>query len=59
MKNIIQHKKIVYVLLIILFGLLAYSNIFHVPFHFDEKHNIVSNPIIKELNFFIEPYKIG
>lgn len=46
---------IVHYLLIIVTGLLAYSNTFHVPFTFDDISNIVDNPIIKDLKYFLDP----
>jgi len=50
-------KPLFHLLLIVIFGLLAYSNTFNVPFHFDDNPGIAENPIIKSLNFFIEPSK--
>jgi hypothetical protein len=38
-------------------GFLAYSNTFTADFHFDDKQNIVNNPIIKDMAFFLEPSK--
>jgi tetratricopeptide (TPR) repeat protein len=38
-----------------LIALLAYSNTLDVPFHFDDKPNIVKNPVIKDLRFFLHP----
>lgn len=51
------HKPVVHVLLIIILGLLAYSNTFHVPFQFDDLPNIVENPIVKNLDFYANPSK--
>jgi protein O-mannosyl-transferase len=48
---------IIHVLLIVLVGLIAYSNIFSVPFYFDDMHNIVENPVVKDFQYFIEPSK--
>jgi hypothetical protein len=57
----INHSKLqnsfIHILLIILVGLLAYSNTFNVPFYFDDDDVIVKNPIIKDLHFFTEPSK--
>jgi len=53
----IINKPVVHILLIVAIGLLVYSNTFHVPFHFDDEFFIVKNPIINNLNFFIEPSK--
>lgn len=44
-----------YILLIIVVGLLTYSNTFNSPFHFDDEFYITKNPVIRNLNFFIEP----
>lgn len=48
-------KPAVHVLLIVILGLLAYSNTFNVPFQWDDKKLIVENPIIKDLNYFLQP----
>jgi hypothetical protein len=50
-------KPVLHILLITAVGLLAYSNTFNVPFHFDDEYIIVKNPIIKDLNYFVEPSK--
>jgi tetratricopeptide (TPR) repeat protein len=47
----ISHKPYVHILLIILAALIAYSNTFDVPFDFDDKHNIVNNPKIKDFDY--------
>jgi tetratricopeptide (TPR) repeat protein len=48
------HKPLLHIILITAVGLLAYSNTFDVPFHFDDKDAIVKNPVIKNLgNFFL------
>ncbi len=41
--------------LILLLGILAYSNTFDVPFVFDDKPNIVENPLIKDFKYIMEP----
>ncbi|MBI4688901.1 MAG: hypothetical protein HY754_01305, partial [Nitrospirae bacterium] len=43
--------------LIVIVGLLAYSNTFNVPFQFDDGPNIVENSFIKNLSNFTEPSK--
>jgi tetratricopeptide (TPR) repeat protein len=48
-------KPFVHVALIMLLGLLVYSNTFNVPFHFDDKAFIVNNPIIKDFSYFVNP----
>jgi hypothetical protein len=50
-------NSFIHALLVIAVGLLAYSNTFNVPFHFDDKDVIVKNPIVKDLHFFVEPSK--
>ncbi len=51
------YKPVIHILLIILFCVIAYSNTFQSPFHFDDKLNIVENPVIKKLPVFLEPSK--
>ncbi|MBI4838445.1 MAG: hypothetical protein HY806_04755, partial [Nitrospirae bacterium] len=51
-------KPIVHILLIVIIGLIAYSNTFHVPFQFDDTFYIVENPVVKDSQYFIEPSKI-
>lgn len=45
--------------LILLAGLLAYSNTFTVPFQFDDASYIVNNPAVKEFHFFLSPGEIS
>ena len=45
----------IHILLIIILGLLAYSNTFNVPFHFDDTPNIVENNKIKDISNFWPP----
>jgi tetratricopeptide (TPR) repeat protein len=56
-KKSLFHKTFTHLILIVILGLIAYSNTFHVPFHFDDKPFVVKNPIIKDLRFFAEPSK--
>ena len=51
------HKPIVHILLIVITGLIAYSNTFHVPFQFDDINNIVKNSFVQDLRYFTEPSK--
>jgi len=51
----LKQKSIQHIILIILLSLIAYSNVFNSPFHFDDKPAIINNPIIKDLSFFLEP----
>ncbi len=53
----IFHKPVLHILLIIILGLIAYSNTFEVPFYYDDLPHIVENPIVKDLGYFIEPSK--
>ena len=46
MENLLR-KKFLQVFLIVMVGLLAYSNTFNSSFHFDDEPNIVNNPDIK------------
>jgi Tfp pilus assembly protein PilF len=46
-----------HIMLIIILGLLAYSNTFNVPFQWDDNSNIVENPIINDMGYFLEPAK--
>ncbi|MBI4710220.1 MAG: hypothetical protein HY759_03835 [Nitrospirae bacterium] len=45
------YKPIIHVLLIVMLGLLAYSNTFNVPFIFDDYRNIIDNPVIKNFQY--------
>lgn len=56
-KNIWQ-GPLVHIILIMLLGILVYSNTFYVPFHFDDIYNIVDNPSIKDFQYFSDPSKI-
>jgi hypothetical protein len=48
-------KPVLHVFLIILLGVLVYSNTFTVPFQWDENVFLRDNPIVKDLNYFLEP----
>ena len=50
-------NKFVHILLIAAIGFFAYSSTFHVPFQWDEEAFIGSNPIIRNLNYFLHPSK--
>jgi tetratricopeptide (TPR) repeat protein len=47
-------KRVIYVLIIVIVGFLAYSNTFHSPFQWDEADFILGNPIIRNLNYFTD-----
>ena len=53
-KNILN-RTIFHLCLIVVFSLIAYSNTFESPFHFDDEPVIVQNPIIKDLHYFTQP----
>ena len=42
-------------ILIVVCGMAVYSNSFDVPFTFDDNANIVNNPLIKDMRYFLEP----
>ena len=50
-----QRVVVVQILLILLLGILAYSNTFDVPFHFDDRESIVKNPSLRDLGNFWPP----
>ena len=45
----------IHIFLIIIIGLIAYSNTFNVPFHFDDARNIVENYKLRDLDNFWPP----
>jgi len=51
----IFHQPVIHILLIVILGFLAYSNTFNVPFQWDDKKLILENPIVKELDYFLQP----
>ncbi|UCF87442.1 MAG: hypothetical protein JSV71_01655, partial [Nitrospiraceae bacterium] len=57
MTNIFLKRPVVHILLIIILGLIAYSNTLHFPFHFDDNNVIIRNPIIKNFQYFTSPSK--
>jgi len=50
-----RSSQIFSVFLIVLVGLIAYSNIFHYQFVYDDLNNIADNPLIRKLDNFIFP----
>jgi tetratricopeptide (TPR) repeat protein len=44
-------------LIILLVGVLCYSNTFNSPFQLDEKYFIEENPLVKDLNYYGDPAK--
>ena len=51
------YKPVCYLLLLIILGILGYSNTFNSPFVFDDLGNIAENPVIKNLDYYITPAK--
>jgi hypothetical protein len=51
------NKPAIHILLIAVFGLLAYSNTFNSPFQWDETKFILDNPIVKDLSYFVDTSK--
>ena len=49
------NKPFSHILSLFLLGLIAYSNTFSVPFHFDDVLNIVNNPRLRDLSNFWPP----
>jgi tetratricopeptide (TPR) repeat protein len=49
------HKPAYHLLLVLILGILGYSNTLNAPFQFDDTPNIVNNPIIKNLDYYITP----
>jgi tetratricopeptide (TPR) repeat protein len=49
---------IVHILIILVLGILIYSNTFNVPFAFDDITSIRNNPIIKDVGHVIDPQNI-
>ena len=54
MVNNFLSRPIAHILIIIIIGLAAYSNTFHGTFHLDDDVIITSNPITKNLNYFVD-----
>jgi hypothetical protein len=54
-KKPLSQRTFTHLILIVILGLIAYSNTFHVPFQFDDITAIVQNPVIKDLSFFTDP----
>lgn len=49
----IRSKMVVHIFLVVIVGLIAYSNTFQVPFAFDDTNSIVKNPVITSLDNFL------
>jgi Flp pilus assembly protein TadD len=48
-------SPLVHIILILIIGVLAYSNTFSVPFQWDDKYFICENPIVKDMSYFSHP----
>jgi tetratricopeptide (TPR) repeat protein len=46
-----------HIALICVLGVLVYSNTFDVPFHLDDRRNIVDNPLVKDFGYYVKPSK--
>ena len=57
-KEHVFYRPAVHVLLIVLLGLMSYSNTFNVPFVFDDEPNIINNPAVKDFVFFKDTAKL-
>jgi len=51
-------KPIIHILIIVILGVLIYSNTFNVPFAYDDIASISSNPMIKDVHHIIDPQNI-
>jgi hypothetical protein len=54
-----SQKTYKHLIIVVLLGLVVYSNTFSVPFHFDGIRFIKENPFIKDINYFYDDSKIG
>jgi hypothetical protein len=48
-------KPVVHILIIVILGILIYSNTFNVPFVFDDINSIVNDPAIRDVRRMIDP----
>ena len=48
-------KPVVHILIIVILGILIYSNTFNAPFVFDDTDSIVNNPAIRDVRHMIDP----
>ncbi|MBI5196662.1 MAG: tetratricopeptide repeat protein [Nitrospirae bacterium] len=56
-KTNILYKTPVHIILIIIIGVITYSNTFQVPFYFDDYQYIIDSPFTKSFEYFTEPLK--
>lgn len=49
-KTAFRHRPVIHFLLIIILGLIAYSNTIHSPLHFDDRSNIIENNGIRDIS---------
>ena len=52
-------KPIVHILIIVILGVLVYSNTYNAPFVLDDESSIVENSVIKDFRYFIDPSLAG
>jgi tetratricopeptide (TPR) repeat protein len=58
MRKDVFRKPRFHLLLIIVLGILVYSNTFYVPFQLDDTGIIVKNPVIKDFSYFIDTSRV-
>ncbi|MEN8262919.1 MAG: tetratricopeptide repeat protein [Nitrospirota bacterium] len=51
----ILHKPVLHIVFLTALCIISYSNTFSVPFTFDDGPAIIENPIVRDLQYFIEP----
>ena len=56
-ENSFFSRKYFHLILITVLGLLVYSNTLHVPFQWDDSVFIEENPIVRDLDYFLNPSK--
>ncbi|KJU85232.1 conserved hypothetical protein, membrane [Candidatus Magnetobacterium bavaricum] len=54
----LQNRFICQVLIVVV-GIIVYSNTLNVPFVFDDDVNIVQNPLIREFNYYFDPSAVN
>lgn len=52
-------SRFLHLVLIVLVGVMAYSNTLIAPFYFDDVNVIVGSPIVKDLSYFYSPSKLN
>ncbi|MBF0537275.1 MAG: tetratricopeptide repeat protein [Nitrospirae bacterium] len=54
-----MRNRVIHQFLIVVIGLIVYSNALSVPFVLDDDVNIVQNPLVKGFNYFLDPSAIN